>query len=130
VIRGRAKNMIVTGGGKNVYPEDVERAFVGLPVKEVCVVAAHALTRGGARDERLLLVVYPGQEVPAIDTLRDAARIKNRALPEYQRVRGLIVAREEFPRTASLKVKRDALVEQLRTWVDLTRDVVGLRDAR
>jgi hypothetical protein len=36
--------------------------------------------------------------------------------------------RESFPRTASLKVKRDALLEQLRQTVDLERDVVDLRE--
>ncbi len=130
VIRGRSKNMIVTPGGKNVYPEDVERAFEGLPVKDACVVAAHALVQAGAADERLLLVVHPGPAAPAFDALREAVRAKNRALPEHQRVRGLVLAREEFPRTASLKVKRDALVERLRGAVDLSRDVVDLEGPR
>src|SRR5947209_5635705 len=31
---GRKKNMIVTEGGKNIYPEDIEAVFDGLPVKE------------------------------------------------------------------------------------------------
>ena len=26
--------MIVTAGGKNIYPEDIEQVFDGLPVKE------------------------------------------------------------------------------------------------
>ncbi len=38
---GRKKNMIVTEGGKNIYPEDIETAFDGLPVKEYCVFAAN-----------------------------------------------------------------------------------------
>ncbi|HET7440505.1 MAG TPA: AMP-binding protein, partial [Terriglobales bacterium] len=33
---GRKKNMIVTAGGKNIYPEDIENVFEGLPVKEYC----------------------------------------------------------------------------------------------
>src|SRR5438309_724116 len=36
-LLGRKKNMIVTAGGKNVYPEDIETAFDGVPVKEYCV---------------------------------------------------------------------------------------------
>ena len=30
-LAGRKKNMIVTEGGKNVYPEDIENSFEGLP---------------------------------------------------------------------------------------------------
>src|ERR1700693_4777466 len=37
---GRKKNMIVTEGGKNIYPEDIETVFDALPVKEYCVCAA------------------------------------------------------------------------------------------
>ncbi|HEY7617510.1 MAG TPA: AMP-binding protein, partial [Terriglobales bacterium] len=38
---GRKKNMIVTEGGKNIYPEDIEGVFEGLPVKEYCIFAAN-----------------------------------------------------------------------------------------
>ena len=127
-IVGRRKNMIVTAGGKNVYPEDVERAFAGIPVQDACVIAAHVLSPPGTRDERLLLVIGLGQSGGSVDDVRRAARIRNHSLPEARRVRGMIVVRENFPRTASLKVKRDALVEHLRQTVDLEKDVVDLRE--
>src|SRR5262252_2560515 len=40
-LSGRKKNMIVTEEGKNIYPEDIEKTFEGLPVKEFCVFAAN-----------------------------------------------------------------------------------------
>ena len=69
-----------------------------------------------------------GQSGGSVDDVRRAARIRNHSLPEARRVRGMIVVRENFPRTASLKVKRDALVEHLRQTVDLEKDVVDLRE--
>jgi long-chain acyl-CoA synthetase len=105
---GRRKNMIVTPGGKNVYPEDIENAFEGLPAKEYCVFASHALWP--VRDERLVLVVAP----EAGDGLLEELRARNRKLPDYKRVSGYVVWPGEFPRTASLKIKRDELARALR----------------
>jgi long-chain acyl-CoA synthetase len=104
---GRRKNMIVTAGGKNVYPEDIENVFDGLPVKEFCVFAGHVLQ--GDRKEQLVVVVRPdGREF--LLELRD----RNRKLMDYKRVHAYIAWDKDFPRTASLKVKRDALAEEIR----------------
>ena len=53
--------MIVTEGGKNIYPEDIETAFEGLPVKEFCVFAANYLwpERAEMVGEKLVLVFIP-----------------------------------------------------------------------
>jgi long-chain acyl-CoA synthetase len=104
---GRRKNMIVTAGGKNVYPEDIENVFDGLPVKEFCVFAGHVLSK--AHGERLLVVVHPdGRDF--LMELRD----RNRRLPDWKRVHAYLAWEKDFPRTASLKIKRDALAEELR----------------
>jgi long-chain acyl-CoA synthetase len=104
---GRRKHMVVTGGGLNVYPEDVEGRFDGLGADEHAVLAAHACwpSRPGD-DEALLLVVRP-KGGAAVD-LGAVAR-GNRALQPHQRVAGAVAWPEPFPRTTSLKLRRDEL---------------------
>ncbi|MFQ5695155.1 MAG: AMP-binding protein [Terriglobia bacterium] len=111
---GRKKNMIVTEGGKNIYPEDIETAFEGLPVKEFCVFAANYLWPARTmRGEQLLLVLRlePGQQMT--DGLRRDLSERNRRLPDFKRVAGYLLWERDFPRTASLKIKRNLLSEEL-----------------
>ena len=57
---GRKKNMIVTEEGKNIYPEDIENVFEGLPVKEFCVFAANYLwPQRTMVGEQLVIVAHP-----------------------------------------------------------------------
>lgn len=111
---GRKKNMIVTEGGKNVYPEDIERAFEGLPVKEFCVFAANYLwPRRELTGETLVLVVRPENSEAGMDGLRAAIADCNRRLADFKRVSGALAWEREFPRTASLKIKRPELARQI-----------------
>lgn len=112
---GRKKHMVVTAGGLNVYPEDVEGRFDGLPVDEHAVLAAHACWGARPGDDEALLLVVRG----ARGDLRPQVAARNRSLLPHQRLAGLLVVDEPFPRTTSLKLRRD----------DLAR-VVGARRAR
>jgi acyl-CoA synthetase (AMP-forming)/AMP-acid ligase II len=47
-----------------------------------------------------------GQPLPP---LLDALREANRGLADYKRARSFVVLEREFPRTASLKIKREQL---------------------
>ncbi len=116
---GRRKNMIVTEGGKNVYPEDIENAFEGLSVKEFCIFAANYLwpqTRLG--DEQLVMVLHPEPGQSVTDAVTRELAERNRRLLDFKRVGGYLVWADDFPRTASLKIKREALAEQIRGRLD------------
>jgi long-chain acyl-CoA synthetase len=112
---GRKKNMIVTEGGKNVYPEDIEHAFDGLPVKEYGVFAANYLWPAKTLGrEMLVLLVRLEQNQQLTDALKEEMIVRNRRLPDFKRVGGFLVYSKDFPRTASMKIKRDVLAEDLR----------------
>ncbi len=116
---GRKKNMIVTAGGKNIYPEDIENVFEGLPVKEYCIFAADYLwPRRSLTGERLLILLRleTGQEMT--EALRRELVARNRCLPDFKRISGYVLWDQDFPRTASLKIKRTLLAEEVRQRLD------------
>lgn len=89
--------MIVTEGGKNIYPEDIESAFDGLAVKEYCVFAANYLwPQKTLGSEMLVLVIRlePGQQLD--DALRGEMVARNRTLADFKRVGGYLCGRKIF----------------------------------
>ncbi len=112
---GRAKNMIVTEGGKNIYPEDIEAAFDDLPgCEEHCVFAANYIwPTGKMTGEELVIVIRPEDDANVEALVEEIAR-RNLRLPDFKRLSGYVVRSEDFPVTASLKIKRNVLAEELR----------------
>ncbi|HZP63713.1 MAG TPA: AMP-binding protein [Terriglobales bacterium] len=111
---GRKKNMIVTEGGKNIYPEDIETVFDALPVKEYCIFAANYLWPAKALGrEMLILVLRLEQNQGFTDALKNEITERNRHLPDFKRINSYLIWDRDFPRTASMKIKRTALAEEI-----------------
>src|SRR5580693_3447627 len=111
---GRKKNMIVTAGGKNIYPEDIEAVFDGLPVKEYCVFAANYVWPQNKLGREMLVIVLRLEQNQRFDSaLVGDIVARNRKLPDFKRVGGYVIWERDFPRTASMKVKRQALAEEI-----------------
>ena len=112
---GRKRNMIVTAEGKNIYPEDIENVFEGVPVKELCIFAANYLwPQRTMLDEQLVMVLHPEPGQTASNGLLGDLAGRNQKLLPYKRISGYLVWEDDFPRTASLKIKRGVLAEQIR----------------
>ena len=108
-LKGRKKNLIVLANGMNVYPEDIENIFATMPgVKDAVVI--------GLQEED------QDPQVHAILLLDDASKAKaivqqvNKQLASHQQVRGFTIwPNEDFPRTHTLKVKRQDVLTMLPT---------------
>src|SRR5436190_3985366 len=110
-LSGRKKNMIVTEEGKNIYPEDIEAVFESLPakqVKEFCVFAANYIwPKRSMLGEQLIIVVHLETGQTFTDALKSEISRRNNRLLNYKRIHGVVLYDQDFPRTASMKIKRN-----------------------
>ncbi len=109
-ITGRKKEVIVLSSGKNVYPEEVEKAYMSIPlIKEICVAGDD---RSGKVDAVHALIVpdleYAKQH--SIGNINDELRWKinevSTGLPEFMRIRGYDLSSGPLPRTPLGKLRR------------------------
>lgn len=107
-ITGRIKDVIVTSAGKNVYPDEVELLYKGLPhVREMCVVGLK--NRSNREEVHAVLVVSPHvlNNPKARRAIQDAIQEIGGRIPSYQRIQHVHYWTQDIPKTHSLKVKRE-----------------------
>ena len=112
-ITGRVKEIIVTGSGINVYPEELEARLNKLPgVLESCVIGQKIREGIRKETERVVGVVVPKEEVPD-EVVRRQVNELNKQLAEFKRIAHLVIRRRELPKTRIMKIKRLEVKKEL-----------------
>jgi long-chain acyl-CoA synthetase len=116
-ISGRKKNLIVSSGGKNIYPEEIESHFAqSRTVGEILVVGRREKELG---NEHIFAVVVPNYEALAEDhpgreqddesignlVKKEIERV-NRTLPGYKKIVDFVLRKEPFEKNAQQKIRR------------------------
>jgi len=113
-ITGRKKSVIVTRGGKNVFPEEIEEKLTkSIYIEEALVFSPN--------DIDIQAVIYPnmdeinerlariGEQVTPDkiwEFIKLEVRKTNSSLESYKKVRQFAIRVEEFPKTTTRKIKR------------------------
>lgn len=110
-VTGRASTLIVTEGGKNVQPEDVEEVYN----KSSAIQEIGVLQRSG----RLVAVIVPEvgeirrrEDGDAEKAIREAVEEGSKHLPSYQRLSDYAITREPLEYTQLGKLRRHLLEDR------------------
>ena len=112
-IEGRVKDVIINESGENVYPDELEDAFAN--IDEVQQLCAFGMDFGGPYED-ITLIVYAEnieRDRARLEALIAALSQRNAQLPIYKRVRRCFFSLSALPLTASMKVKRVRVKEDL-----------------
>ncbi len=117
-IHGRVKNIIVTKGGKNIYPEEIENHLLESQyISEVVVVPKSE----GKSGEYPYAYIYPNFDAITMlekelqkklensdvrDLIGREIKEKTSTIADYKKVRGFEILANELPMTSASKVKR------------------------
>ncbi len=116
-ITGRAKNVIITKNGKNVYPEEIEYNIKQIPFVQDTMVFGEDTENG--QDTRIVAAIkidddevallYPEKTRDEVESiLRDEIDKINKDEPIFKMIRRVIIKENDFEKNTSKKIKRFA----------------------
>ena len=126
-ITGRKKNIIVTAGGKNVYPEEIEEKLNSSDFILESLVYGLA-TSERDRAEKIVALIVPDYEKienhfkslninltdeKLIELIKNEIKNVNDKLPIYKRISNFKIHPEEFVKTSTRKIKRYLYISEM-----------------
>ena len=117
-LTGRAKSIIVTDGGKNVFPEEIEDKFqLYDDIEQICIIGY--LKDKELKSEGIRAVIYPSKNVR--ETMKDDEIQKkmegivsevNKNLQAYKKITMVTVAKTPLEMTSTKKIKRFVVAKE------------------
>lgn len=118
-ITGRKKNVIVTKTGKNIYPEELEQIVNEVRYVEECMVyGLEGMETGDGTvvavqvrpDYEAIKELYPNgaDKEDVYELIKNIIAELNLKLPNYKRIRHIVLRDTDFVKTTTHKLKRQA----------------------
>jgi long-chain acyl-CoA synthetase len=121
-ITGRKNNIIVTKTGKNIFPEEIEAELIkNKYLDEIMIYGGTDAIRGGTAvsiqirpnyDEIIADIGEIGDE-ETLSVMKDIIADFNDTLPNYTRIRNVFIRDQDFVKTATGKLMRQASIDTL-----------------
>ncbi len=133
-LTGRIKELIVTPGGKNILPDEVEAEYQqSQAIAELCIIG---VPRDGEEGENLHAVVVPNFDYLRGEKIHDAAGyIKDElnriaiTLPTYKRINGITLIKDPLPRTRLGKIQRHLVIARIKSGDDAVKAMPQFSDS-
>ena len=117
-LTGRAKSVIVTEGGKNVFPEELEDKFQLYGEIEQIAIIPYLINKN-TKSEGIRAVIYPNPQLLKKEGLEETSKIiseivesVNRDLQSYKKITLVSVSDEPLPTTSTRKIKRFEVIKK------------------
>lgn len=121
MLCGRAKNVIVTSGGKNVYPEEIEDAFQLYFDSIQQIVVQSYIEDPETKSEAIEALIYPSDELykrlgiernnftndEVLDEIQGIVNKVNKSFQSYSQISRIKILDKPLEMTTSQKIKRN-----------------------
>lgn len=124
-IKGRIKDVIINADGENIYPDELEIFFKGLPhVNHLSILGTK---KKGSKDENVVLVLETDNEAneKVLSEIQKQVKEIEHKLPHGTKISEIYLARNKLPLANNMKVKRfivkSAIEEESKDFISINK---------